>query len=123
MDFTDIMTDEHGSPPRSQASMSLGSDDNQTKTSGASWDTRKFREEYDAMKSRLSDPRFSSGEWNVPCHACPGRVSNRSPVPSPADYADPLLPRKSIKSQYQRVFPEGTEQRLRELIAKNEKKA
>ncbi len=34
-----------------------------------------------------------------------------------ADYPDPLLPRTTIRSQYVRSFPEGTEERLRNLVA------
>ncbi|KAK5663707.1 hypothetical protein OQA88_4138 [Cercophora sp. LCS_1] len=61
----------------------------------AAWNNKKFREEYDVTKSRLTDQRFSSG-----------------------DYPDPLLPRKP---GHPRQYPRGTtpeiEKQLKELIA------
>ncbi len=48
-----------GSPPP-QNRMDLSGDDANGKN--ALWDTRKFREEYDQIKAKLTDQRFNFGE-------------------------------------------------------------
>ncbi|KAK0618258.1 hypothetical protein B0T17DRAFT_331089 [Bombardia bombarda] len=62
-------------------------------SSAAAWNTKKFREECEMAKGRLSDQKFSI-----------------------ADYPDPLLPRPPHPKLYPRGTTVETEKRLRELI-------
>ncbi|KAH8910744.1 hypothetical protein BR93DRAFT_923460 [Coniochaeta sp. PMI_546] len=70
--------------------------DNSQKTAG--WNTKKFREEYDTARSRLTDQKFDITQ-----------------------YADPLIPQRSSAAQNpvtpQKFSPE-TEKRLQSLITK-----
>lgn len=67
------------------------------KRSAASWNTKKWREDYDIYRNRLTDQNF--------------KISN---------YADPLLPRKDPPLTYNFSFPNGTKERLQALITKIE---
>ncbi|KAK3382896.1 hypothetical protein B0T24DRAFT_672834 [Lasiosphaeria ovina] len=60
----------------------------------AAWNTKKFRDEYEMAKMRLSDQKF-----NI------------------AEYPDPLLPRRVLPRQYPLGVTAETERRLQELIA------
>jgi len=94
MNIDEIMSDQN-SPVYHQSQAGVG-DDLQARA-GAAWDTKKFREERDVTKSKLSDQNFN-----------------------PADYPDPLSPRTTVKAAYLRSFPAGTEERLKALVAKVE---
>ncbi|KAK0734383.1 hypothetical protein B0T26DRAFT_746300 [Lasiosphaeria miniovina] len=60
----------------------------------AAWNTKKFRDEYEMAKTRLSDQKF-----NI------------------AEYPDPLLPRRVLPRQYPLGVTAETERQLQELIA------
>lgn len=60
----------------------------------ASWNTKKFRDEYEMAKARLSDLKFNIGE-----------------------YPDPLLPRQPHRKQYPPGVTAETERQLQALIA------
>ncbi len=81
----DEMMSDRSSPAPGQMSMA-GSET--LAKGGPTWDTKKFREEYEVAKSRLSDQKFNASECSeaatLQCEA-PNHVA--------ADYPDPLLPR------------------------------
>ncbi|GAB1310523.1 hypothetical protein MFIFM68171_00733 [Madurella fahalii] len=60
----------------------------------ASWNTKKFRDEYEVSKHRLLDQKFSS-----------------------ADYPDPLAPRPPHPKQYPKGTDPAMERKLQQLIA------
>ncbi|KAK0731166.1 hypothetical protein B0H67DRAFT_62166 [Lasiosphaeris hirsuta] len=59
-----------------------------------SWNTKKFRDEYEVAKARLSDLKFNIGE-----------------------YPDPLLPRQPHRMQYPSGVTAEMERQLQALIA------
>ncbi|OIW35298.1 hypothetical protein CONLIGDRAFT_627353 [Coniochaeta ligniaria NRRL 30616] len=75
-----------------------GSQDVDNSQKPAAWNTKKFREEYEIARSRLSDQKFDITQ-----------------------YADPLMPRRQSSTQSpatSQTFSPETEKRLQGLIAK-----
>ncbi|KAH6619245.1 hypothetical protein B0J18DRAFT_239000 [Chaetomium sp. MPI-SDFR-AT-0129] len=62
---------------------------------GASWNTKKFREEYEMHKNRLHDQSFSV-----------------------ADYPDPLSPQPPHPKQYPKGTTPDLERKLQDLISR-----
>ncbi|KAH8891066.1 hypothetical protein GQ53DRAFT_747315 [Thozetella sp. PMI_491] len=81
----ETMADFHSSDP-SKSATAAGDGSAQSAGQGskgaANWNTKKWQEEYEAAKSRLSDQKFSSTE-----------------------YPDPLAPRRGV---HPKAYPSGT---------------
>lgn len=87
------------------------------------WNTNKFREEYEAAKSRLSDQKFnisksqeSHGYQSLVSHFI--TISLTVYLPVIADYPDPLMPRAPALKQTRPGQTAESEQKLKDLIAK-----
>lgn len=103
-------------------------DNNGQKTAG--WRTKKFREEYETAKSRLTDQKFDISKWlkvqRRPFESCGTLRADRrgdafaNPASILAQYADPLMPQGPNAIQSSAVshsFSPETEKRLQDFIA------
>ena len=94
-----------------------GSQDQDNSQKTASWNTKKFREEFEAAKARLADQKFDIGE----CDHKPvvwWCLRLTSPLSfTLARYADPLMPREPHAVQSSQSFSLEAEKRLQDLVS------
>ncbi|KAK3329582.1 hypothetical protein B0H66DRAFT_31258 [Apodospora peruviana] len=83
----------------------------------AAWNTKKFLDEYEMAKSRLSDQKFNISEPFTCLLYLRYRIFAIDTCKMIADYADPLMPRRPSPKQYPPGITTETEQKLKGLIA------
>jgi hypothetical protein len=101
--------------------MNSSSESQQQSKAAAAWNTKKFRDEYEAYKNRLLDQKFSVGAlcsvivFMRSHHTMESRCTNESEA---ADYPDPLAPRPPHPKQYPKGTDPELESNLQQLIAR-----